>query len=440
MSELLGPRNPPEVQMATVTALGKARGADVPEILLASWSSHVPRLRGAALDVLSSRPEWTRALLDALADRSVPVIDLDAARREFLLRHTDAAIGKRAQKLLGDTASTSRQAVMNKYASALGLTGNRLRGMAVFRRVCATCHRYREVGTQLAPELASLKDRSPEALLVAVLDPSRAVESKYRQYVAATSDGRVLGGMIVGETASGITLATVDGKRESILRLDIEELTSSGKSFMPEGLEKDLTATDLADVIAFVRSATGSQGGPEPNTEDAARLELVKGGVQKPLKVVAGLQPYRQASWLGTRSLRYCRQSDGHSSVAWTMMPKRGADGSQPIVFRLPAGMGYFSAPAGTFTLEANGQPLLTFAGDRTDSAWTSEDGAVTLHFLAMTNNATDATGVLSIEMPADRVRAGTAMRFRVTGSATESLRWFGVLLPEQRSQRRRRR
>ena len=39
-----------------------------------------------------------------------------------------------------------------------------------------------------------------------------------------------------------------------MLRSNIESLTSSGKSLMPEGLEKELTPQQLADVIAFVRT------------------------------------------------------------------------------------------------------------------------------------------------------------------------------------------
>ena len=38
------------------------------------------------------------------------------------------------------------------------------------------------------------------------------------------------------------------------LRKDLEELTSTGKSLMPEGLEKEVQPQDLADLIAFIRA------------------------------------------------------------------------------------------------------------------------------------------------------------------------------------------
>ena len=44
--------------------------------------------------------------------------------------------------------------------------------------------------------------------------------------------------MIIDETATSLTLARIDGKKDTVLRVDIEELKSTGKSFMPEGLEQ----------------------------------------------------------------------------------------------------------------------------------------------------------------------------------------------------------
>ena len=57
------------------------------------------------------------------------------------------------------------------------------------------------------------------------------------------------------ETGSSVTLLGPDGKRQTILRSDLEDLRSTGKSLMPDGLEQGLTPQDMADLIAFVLSA-----------------------------------------------------------------------------------------------------------------------------------------------------------------------------------------
>ncbi|HAD61866.1 MAG TPA: hypothetical protein DCG12_21725, partial [Planctomycetaceae bacterium] len=57
------------------------------------------------------------------------------------------------------------------------------------------------------------------------------------------------------ETGGSITLLGTDGKEQQVARTNLEELVSSGRSLMPEGLERDLSPQELIDVIAFVQSA-----------------------------------------------------------------------------------------------------------------------------------------------------------------------------------------
>lgn len=116
------------------------------------------------------------------------------------------------------------------------------------------CHKQNGLGFEVGPNLASLTNRTPETLFSAILDPSAAVEAKYLNFVAVTTSGRSVIGLLSTETGSSLTLIAAEAKTESILRSDIEELRSTGKSLMPEGLEKDLSHQDLADVIEYVRT------------------------------------------------------------------------------------------------------------------------------------------------------------------------------------------
>jgi hypothetical protein len=58
----------------------------------------------------------------------------------------------------------------------------------------------------------------------------------------------------VAESAAGVTLRRADAKEDRILRTEIEELASTVKSLMPEGLDKDITPSEMADLIAFIKS------------------------------------------------------------------------------------------------------------------------------------------------------------------------------------------
>ena len=138
------------------------------------------------------------------------------------------------------------------YRPALSTPGDPTRGQAVFGRLCAACHKLGGQGYEIGPDLAALTDRSPEALLTAILDPNREVDARYVSYSVARKDGRVASGMIAAETASAVTLKREQGQTDLILRDEIDELTSAGRSLMPEGLENDLKPADLADLIAYL--------------------------------------------------------------------------------------------------------------------------------------------------------------------------------------------
>ncbi|HEV3236830.1 MAG TPA: c-type cytochrome, partial [Gemmataceae bacterium] len=158
-------------------------------------------------------------------------------------------------------------------------------GAEVFAKQCAGCHKLGGVGNEVGPDLASLGDKSPQGLLIAILDPNRAVEARYVNYLATTKAGLTFTGVLASETGNSVTLAGQDGKRQVILRTDLEELVSSGKSVMPEGLEKDIKHQDMADLIAHVRSL-----GPErkPKSFAGNKPELVQAAKDGAYLLLAG--------------------------------------------------------------------------------------------------------------------------------------------------------
>ena len=185
-------------------------------------------------------------------NRLVPAA-IDAAHREqLLLRGAAAERRQRASKVFGSHSIGPRQQVLKAFASVKTLHGDSESGKKVFSRVCAGCHQVAGIGHEVGPDLTALTDMSTDALLTAVLDPSREIEARYVSYSAALKDGRVLTGLIAAETANAITMKRQEGQTDTVLRTDLEEMTASGKSLMPEGLENDVTPVELADVFAFI--------------------------------------------------------------------------------------------------------------------------------------------------------------------------------------------
>jgi len=242
------------LQKSAVRVLATIRPNDLAQRLLADWKSRGPQLQLEIIATLLSRGEWVHALLQALASGAVLPKDLDASSRGQLLGYPNPKVREQALAIFGKSSSSSRQEVLDAYSVAAALTGDVERGAQLFSKTCAACHRHGNLGNDLGAKLAALQDKSSSFLITAILDPNRAVDGKYQSFAVLTQNGILRSGLITSETASSIELADAQGERHSILRIDIDELASSGVSFMPEGFEKELKPQDLADVMEFIRS------------------------------------------------------------------------------------------------------------------------------------------------------------------------------------------
>jgi putative heme-binding domain-containing protein len=255
LAAALGPQNPPELQAAAVRALAAQDHPRVAELLLARWDGYGPAVRREAVEALCARSARLAKLLDAIEAKTVSPSQLEAARRAQLLRHPNAALRKQAEALLANVGSPDRRKVVEDYRPALDLPADTARGKTVFQKNCVTCHKLGDEGHDVGPDLrAVLGTKTPEALLVDILDPNREVDPRYVNYQVTTTGGRVVTGLLAVETPASVTLRRADQAEDTILRSQIESMQATAQSLMPEELEKQLSKQDLADLIAYLRS------------------------------------------------------------------------------------------------------------------------------------------------------------------------------------------
>jgi putative membrane-bound dehydrogenase-like protein len=271
LGNLLVPQNSAALQTVALATLGRIADERVPALVTPSWKGYSPALQGQVLDLLLSRQSWLGQLLASIEQGTVPAANVDAARRQRLISNRDAAVRARAGKVFAGAANPDRQKVVLAYQDAAAMAGERVRGKAVFAKSCAVCHLLQGVGHAVGPDLAALSNKSPLYLLQEILDPNKNVDSRYVEYLAVTKAGRTFTGILASETATSIILKSQEGKEQVLLRNELDELHTAGKSLMPEGLEKDLTKQNLADLIAFLAS-TGSS----PKTFPGNRPRIVK--------------------------------------------------------------------------------------------------------------------------------------------------------------------
>lgn len=280
LAGLLTPSSPPELREAAFEALEQARHGKTSEILLQRWSTLAPADRAKTLALLLGRPDWTAALLGNMEAGTIARNEIDAAVRSRLLNAKDEALRDRAKALFANSINPSREEVIKAHAEVLSLKGDIAAGRTTFGTVCAACHVAEGLGNPVGPDLAALTDRSPESMLVAILDPNRSVEDKFVNYTVTTLDGSAFYGVIADESVNTVTIRQADGSTRPLPRHEIATMSSSGVSLMPEGFEGVLTKHQIADLLAYL-GALGSTSGvsPKGNIDMAARISPGKSGI-----------------------------------------------------------------------------------------------------------------------------------------------------------------
>lgn len=254
LGQLLQPQVDPHLQIAAANSLGQIDGGDVPKLLLAGWRSHSPGLRREIVDALLRSTDRVGSLLDALQSGTVLRSEIERDKKDLLLNHPKSELRDRAKKLLAGDVDANRAKVIADYQSVLDVPGDVAKGKLLFQTKCSNCHQIAGVGHVVGPNLQSIVNKSPADLLIAILDPNREAQPNFATYVVETLDGKVLNGLLVGDTATSVTLRRAEAKEDVVLRSNIEMIVSNGKSLMPEGFEKDVSPAALADLLAYLKS------------------------------------------------------------------------------------------------------------------------------------------------------------------------------------------
>lgn len=189
--------------------------------------------------------EWTRiAVMSSLQPES-----------ELFRRLKSEAPGSKIQEtrlVALKPSSPDRAEVVARYGSVPSLVGDPKRGQTQFKTLCAPCHRLRNEGNEVGPDLAMVSSKPTDWLLNAILDPNQAVEARYRAWTLELKSGESLSGLISAETANNLVIKLPGGVEHAVLRSDIAQLSPSTLSLMPNGFESALKPQDMADLLSWL--------------------------------------------------------------------------------------------------------------------------------------------------------------------------------------------
>ncbi len=151
-------------------------------------------------------------------------------------------------------SSSDRAQVISNYAGVEKLTGDSARGHHQFQTLCLPCHRLRDEGNEVGPDLGMVGSKPVDWLITAILDPSQAIEARYRAWTITLKSGETLDGLVSAETANNLVLRLPGGIDHAILRTDIASMTPSKLSLMPAGFESALKPQDLSDLLRWLQA------------------------------------------------------------------------------------------------------------------------------------------------------------------------------------------
>jgi putative heme-binding domain-containing protein len=255
----------PEVRMQALRSseeLAATARELLPAVLACADAAEFAVRRQVALTLGAFHDERATAILAKLAERD----GADPAMRiaiqtslppesPLFAKLSQAASSAPVPKIeLPKPSTPDRAKVLANYAVVGTLKGDAARGHTLFQAQCAICHRLKNEGKEVGPDLGMANDKPLDWLLTAILDPNAAIEERYRSQTLTLKTGAEITGLLSTETANNVVVRLPGGADLPILRSDLASQKATGKSLMPDGMETVFKPQDLADVIAWLRA------------------------------------------------------------------------------------------------------------------------------------------------------------------------------------------
>jgi putative heme-binding domain-containing protein len=225
------------------------------------------------LQTLSSRVSWATELLNAIESGKIPRSDLTAYTARQIQSLKNQSLTARIKAVWGEMRVSSSEKVKliasykDKLSNGALDHADRSAGRALFQKTCANCHRFFGSGGQIGPDITGSQRSNLDYLLQTVVDPSAAVARDYQMQIIELTSGRIVTGLIVGETTDSLTIQSIN-ERIVIPKPEIESRTSSSQSMMPEGMLQPMSIEQIRDLFGYLM---GPEQVPLPAGSAAAR-------------------------------------------------------------------------------------------------------------------------------------------------------------------------
>ncbi len=215
--------------------------------------------RRLAISTLSVRPASAKALMKAVGEKHVQLVDVPADTVRQLRQFNDPALNEQIATVWGVVRTTPVER-LKQIATTKKMLNTRTRvtpdlnlGRTLYQKTCAQCHQLFGTGGKVGPDITGSNRVNLDYLLENIYDPSAIIPKEYAATFIITKDGRSLTGIVKERNAKTLTLATATETLTLPLE-DIEGEKPSDVSMMPEDQLKPFSELEVRSLIAYLQS------------------------------------------------------------------------------------------------------------------------------------------------------------------------------------------
>ncbi len=266
-------------------------------------------LQGEAVITLGAQADGARLVGERFVAKKLPR-ELLPQVSEALRKHAgkDPELGKLLTEVMkGGLLLSLDKTEVERLQNLVRTKGNAQRGRELYLNAkllaCINCHRMEGVGGNVGPDLTRLWDTATiEKIMESIIDPSKEIKEGYDTWVATTKKGQVFTGLRVSQNADEVVIREASAREVRIPMKEIDELTKSKTSLMPDNVVSQLSFDQFVDLIAFLKDRKSQESlrgmaleywvaGPFP----ADHVAEVKG--IDPTKKLPGAKPGEEVAW-----------------------------------------------------------------------------------------------------------------------------------------------
>jgi putative membrane-bound dehydrogenase-like protein len=236
-------------------ALGSVSDDDVGQKLIDAYPTLAFELRDPVFAQIIKRNDWAQLLISALEQKKIQLTQLGLSLTHRLRTHSDPAVASHATQVIDAIRGPEmkeKDAIIKQLVGTVSEHGNAENGHKIFTQNCATCHRFKGEGRDVAPDLTGMGAHGPGDLLVHIVDPNRVVEPNFLTFSIETKDDLSYDGIVARENRTTLVLRNATQDYE-IRQDNIKSRRATGLSLMPNGFEA-LGGEGLRDLITFISS------------------------------------------------------------------------------------------------------------------------------------------------------------------------------------------